>query len=98
MSLAFWRDIAVVWLALLCLIGMAVPLAAAVFAVKGMGIALDHTPGLFGKAQAITGRVRAVTETGSRETVTRILHAQYRVQRVTNFISLLGARRTDGSR
>ena len=98
MSLAFWRDIAVVWLALLCFIGMAIPLAAALFAVKGMGIVVDRTPELLGKVQEVTGKVRDTTDKGSRQAVNGVLHAQYRVERVTNALRLLGSRRTDGPR
>ena len=90
MSLAFWRDVAIVWLALFCFIGMAVPLAAALFAVKGVAVVLDRTPGVLGKAQGVTRRVRDYTDAGSRQAVTRALRVQHRVQHVTSAIRLLG--------
>lgn len=86
MSLALWRDMAVVWLALLCFIGMVVPLAIAFFAVKGLGIVLDRTPALFGKARSVSRRVRAESDAGSRQVVTRIEAVQRRVQAVTGAV------------
>jgi hypothetical protein len=36
MNLSFWRDVSIVWLSLLCFIGLVIPLAALFFAVKGV--------------------------------------------------------------
>lgn len=64
MDLGFWRDLAVIWLALFCFIGLLVPVAIAVFAVKGMHIVIDRAPRYLQMAQDV-----------SRQTRTRVHHA-----------------------
>lgn len=39
MTLSFWRDASIVWLSLLCFIGLLIPLAALFFAVRGLDAA-----------------------------------------------------------
>jgi hypothetical protein len=97
-SLAFWRDLAIVWLALLCLIGMAVPLVVAFFAVKGMGILLGRAPALLGKVHQVTQHVRTQTDIGSRQVVTRIEDAEQRISTITNAAQRLTTRRAAGLR
>jgi len=41
MEVTFWRDVAVVWLALFCFIGLLIPLALLYFTVRGVN-ALHH--------------------------------------------------------
>ena len=98
MSLALWRDIAVVWLALFCFIGMVVPLAIAFFAVKGFGIVLDRTPELLGKVRGVSRRVRDQSDAGSRQVVARIEAAQRRVQTVAGAVRRPLGRRAPDSR
>lgn len=62
MDLEFWRDVAVVWLALLCFIGMVLPLGLAFFAVKGMHAAVARVPGWLHQAQDVSHSVRGQTE------------------------------------
>jgi hypothetical protein len=97
-SLAFWRDLAIVWLALLCLIGLAVPLAAAVFAVKGTGFVVDRTPELLRKAQSITRQVRDRTDAGSRQIVIGMMAAQHRADDIVAAAQRVVGRRDNGSR
>ena len=63
-DLGFWRDLAVIWLALFCFIGLLVPVAIAVFAVKGMHIVIDRTPRYLQMAPDV-----------SRQTRTHVHHA-----------------------
>jgi len=59
--LELWRDIAVVWLAFLCFIGMVIPLVIAFFAVKGMHVAVDRLPRWLGQAQQASRKMRTET-------------------------------------
>lgn len=68
LSLALWRDISVIWLALLCFIGLAVPLGAAYFAVRAMDAALNKTASGLGKVQGYSRMAR----TGSADWSARI--------------------------
>lgn len=65
MTLAQLRDISIVWLSLLCFIGMAIPLVITYFAVRGMNQVLGRTPGYLRRAQGISraarDRTRSVT-------------------------------------
>lgn len=91
-TLDFWRNLAIVWLAFLCMIGMIIPLAASVFAVKGMHVLVDRTPALLGKARSAGRRVRAVTEEGSRRVAEPVIVAG----RATTRIATLSRRLRGG--
>jgi hypothetical protein len=97
-SLAVWRDVAIVWLALLCFIGMAVPLAEAVFAVKGTGLVLDRTPELLGKVHSLSRRMRAEADSGSRQVVTRVTSIQRRTDHFADVVRRRGSRSANHSR
>jgi hypothetical protein len=91
-ELALWRDIAVVWLALLCFIGMLVPLAAAFFAVKGMHFLVDRTPRLLIKAQGYSRIMRQQTDTASRTVAAPVIAAQRQATRWSTFAARLTGR------
>ena len=76
MSLEFWRDIAVVWLALLCFIGMVVPLVLAFFAVKGMHAAVARTPRWLGYLQGYSSTARRYVERGARQAAQPVIRGQ----------------------
>ena len=65
MELALWRDIALVWLAFLCFIGLIIPVAVSIFAVKGMHAAVDRTPRLLRQVQGYSRALRDQTESAS---------------------------------
>ena len=52
MELAFWRNIAIVWLSLFCFVGLIIPLVIGYFAVRGLAVVLL----LLGKVMVDTGR------------------------------------------
>ena len=62
LSLAIWRDVSLIWLSLLCLIGLAVPLALAYLAVRGMDAALKKAGQGMQKAQGYSKIAREQTE------------------------------------
>lgn len=62
MELAFWRDVSIVWLAFLCLIGQSIPLVALYFVVRGMAAAHRGTVSLFGQGQRYSKIMRQQSE------------------------------------
>lgn len=89
MSLEFWRDLAIVWLALLCFIGMLIPLAAMVFAVKGVHVAVAKTPGLLQQAQGKTRLARNKVDDASRIVADQVIRARSRVTGIQTRLSRL---------
>ncbi|HXF61170.1 MAG TPA: hypothetical protein VNK95_06115 [Caldilineaceae bacterium] len=81
-SLEVWRDIAVVWLALLCFIGLLLPLAVALVAVKGMHFAVDRTPRLLRQAQGYSRAARNRVDTAAQQTANRVIHASTALTRL----------------
>jgi hypothetical protein len=99
MSLEFWSNLATVWLAFLCFIGMLIPLAAVIFAVKGMHVAVDRTPGLFRQVQGHTHRVRVRVESTGEKTVQQVVRSRSAVTRVQARVArLLGVRQDNSAR
>ena len=62
MALEFWRDLAVIWLSLLCFIGAMIPLAIFYFAVRGMHAVTNHARPLLHKAQSYSRLAREQTD------------------------------------
>jgi len=76
MSLAIWRDLAVVWLALLCFIGSLIPLVAFYFAVRGMSAVNRRVPPLLQKAQTYSRTARARTDDVSTRVAAPVMRAR----------------------
>lgn len=76
MELALWRDIALVWLAFLCLIGLVVPLAVSLFAVKGMHAVVDRTPRLLRQLQGHSRSLRTQVDKASYRVAEPVIQAQ----------------------
>jgi hypothetical protein len=81
MTLAQLRDISVVWLSLLCFIGMLIPLAVTYFAVRGMNHVLDKTPGAMRRAQGISRAARDRTLAVSNQVAEPLIRTQGAVVR-----------------
>lgn len=62
MTIEFWRNVSVVWIALHMFILCLLPLGIAFLAARGMNWALGKAPVGFHRLQEISGRVRAKTE------------------------------------
>jgi predicted PurR-regulated permease PerM len=77
-SLALWRDIALIWLALLCFIGLVIPLAVMLFAVKGMHAAVDRTPRLLRQVQGRTRALRSQVDAASYRVSDPVIQMQRR--------------------
>ncbi len=96
MELAFWRDLAVVWLSLLCFIGMIIPLAIIFYAVKGMHVAIDRTPRLMNRAQGYSRFMRQQTDSASRAVAAPFITVQRQAARWSTFGARLAGRRPSG--
>ncbi len=95
MTLEFWRDLSVVWLALFCVIGMTLPLALAAFAVKGMHQLVARAPGWLGYARRAAADARRMSEKGSRRVVAPIITANRTAARLGTVVQRLSGRRTN---
>ncbi len=73
--MAVWRDIAAVWLAFLCFLGLIIPLAIALFAVKGMHVAVDRTPRLLRQVQGYTHLARTHVDAASAHVAAPVIKA-----------------------
>ncbi len=89
MSIEFWRNLAVVWLALFCFIGLVIPLTVAFFAVKGMHVAVAKTPGLLHQAQDGTRQARLKVDGASRTVAEQVVRARSRLTRIQTRLSRL---------
>lgn len=89
MELAFWRDVSVVWLAFFCFIGMIVPLAVSLFAVKGMHAAVDRTPRLLRQVQGYSRALRTHTDVASRRVAEPVIQAHKTTTRVSTALNRL---------
>jgi hypothetical protein len=58
MELAFWRDLSVIWLSLLCFIGLLIPLVALYYVVRGMQIVNQRALPLLKQAQTYSRLAR----------------------------------------
>jgi hypothetical protein len=85
-DLGFWRDIAIVWLAFLCFIGMIAPLVMAFFAVKGVHVAVDRLPRWLGQAQRVSHKVRAETVTIADRIAEPVIAAERKATRLSRFV------------
>ncbi|MEX1019220.1 MAG: hypothetical protein WDZ49_06145 [Litorilinea sp.] len=62
LTLSLWRDISLIWISLLYLIGLIIPLALAYLAVRGMDAALNKATVGMRKAQHFSHQTRIQTE------------------------------------
>jgi hypothetical protein len=97
-ELALWRDIALVWLAFLCFIGLVIPLAVALFAVKGMHVVIDRTPGLLRQVQGYSRVVRTQTAAASRRTAAPLIQVHKQSTRYATLLDRLLRRPPSQSR
>jgi hypothetical protein len=79
MNLDFWRNVSIIWLALQLFIILVIPLAITYFAVRGMSFVLKKTPPVFHKAQEISGKVRATTDSAAERAVEPVIEANKKV-------------------
>jgi len=89
MSISFWRDLSIIWLSLFCFIGLAIPLVAFYFMVRGMNALQARVVPLLRKTQDISHMVRLRTEQTSEQIATPIIHAQRRYTQTSTWLQKL---------
>ncbi len=89
MELALWRDIAIVWLSLLCFIGLIVPVALSILAVKGMHVVVDRTPRFLRQVQGHTRSVRTQVDAASDRIAEPMIRAHKHSSRISTLLDRL---------
>lgn len=93
MELALWRDISLVWLAFLCLIGLLIPLAVSIFAVKGMHAAVDRTPHLLRQVQGYTRAARTKVDVASTQVAEPLIQTHKKSSHLATMLDRIFRRR-----
>lgn len=89
MGVEFWRDLAVVWLSLLCLVMLILPVVVLYFAVRGMGAVNAAAPRFLHKAQSYTQMAKVQTNQMSEKVAQPIVRAQSRASKMSTTIRSL---------
>lgn len=90
LSLGMWRDISLIWLSLLCFIGLVLPLALAYLAVRGMDAALRHASTGLHKAQSLSAQARVKTASMSHKVAAPVIAVNRHVSRWQRVARALG--------
>ena len=78
-ELAFWRNLAIIWLSLFCFIGLAIPLAIGYFVVRGVGLVPGKIRPLLQRVRGYSTILRQQSENAS----TRVSEPLIRIRRQT---------------
>lgn len=92
MEIEFWRNLAIIWLSLFCIVGLIVPIVGLYFAVRGMSAATTAMPRLLGNAQSTTRSIRSRTDRLSNSVAQPVLSAQQKVIQAGETVRALGVR------
>lgn len=92
MDLAFWRDISLIWLSLICFVALVIPLGIAYFAVKGINALSARVPPLLHQAQELSHTVRTRTESASLQVATPVIRTRRQATRLTTALRALWPR------
>ena len=92
MELGFWRDLALIWLAFLCFIGLSVPVVIAVFAVKGVHVVVDRTPRYLHMVQDVSRQARGHVNRAADVVVAPVVQSQSHWTRIRTRWQRLWAR------
>ena len=82
MTLEFWRNISVVWIAIHLVLLCLVPLAVAFLAVRTMSWVLGRTSDGLQRLQDASGHARANTEEAAAQVTSAVIEGQSKVERV----------------
>jgi hypothetical protein len=93
MSLAFWRDVSIVWLSILCFIAQIVPLVALYFAIRGMNTAHRASFTLFRRTQGYSQLMRQQSTEISDRVATPVMRTSARLTQIQATWRRLWARR-----
>lgn len=78
MELAFWRNLAIIWLSLFCFIGLLIPLVIGYFAVRGLAVVPGKVRPLLRKVQGYSQIMQEQSEKAGQRVAAPViqLHAQ----------------------
>jgi len=82
MSLEFWRNVSVVWIAIHAFVLFLIPTAIAYFMVRGINWVLAKTKLGFSKAQGFSRQVNEKTEALSEQVAAPVIAAHSQASRV----------------
>ncbi len=82
MSLEFWRNVSVVWIAIHAIVLFLIPTAIAYFLVRGINWLLSKTKLGFAKAQGVSRQVNERTEALSERIAAPVIAARSKAARV----------------
>ncbi len=91
MSIAFWRDLSVVWLSLFCFIALVIPIVILYFVVRGMNYVQGKVHMLFQKAQGISRLVRVQTDRISDKVAEPVIQAHGRFAKTRTWLQSIWA-------
>ncbi len=94
MALSLWRDISVVWLSLFCLIGLAIPLVALYFVVRGLNSLHQKTAGVLRQGQTYSRQLRQQGDRVSRAVAEPLIRTQGKATRWRTALDRLWSNRT----
>lgn len=98
MDIALGRNLAIIWLSLFCLIGLAVPLVVLFFAVRGLNRVPGKVRSLLQKARGYSRTLHQQSEILSTRVSEPLLRLNHRANRVlTTARLILPARRSKAS-
>ncbi len=89
MDVTFWRDLAVIWLSLFCLIGLVVPVAALYFIVRGVNTVHGGTQRLLYKGQTLSKQARGQVLKGTTRVDEEAIRVQSHLKRTETIIRKL---------
>ena len=82
MEVTFWRDLAVVWLALFCFIGLLIPLVLSYFTVRGVNALHGLLYRLAQQGQGLSGQARRQVTQASAQVDEQAVRIQGQTRRV----------------
>lgn len=82
MEVTFWRDLAVVWLSLFCLIGLLLPIALFYFVVRGVNSLHGLVQRTMWRGQGVSGSVRRQVTRVSAQVDEQAVRLQGRMKQV----------------
>lgn len=93
MDFSFERDIALIWLSIFCVLGLAAPILGLYFAVRAMNVAQKKSVELLKEGHIRVQQVRQQTERVSDRTAQPILRAQSQIAQAKTTLKKLAGRK-----
>lgn len=89
MELAFWRNIAIVWLSLFCFVGLIIPLVIGYFAVRGLAVVPGKVRPLLRKAQGYSQIMQQQSEKASQRVAAPVIQLHVQATKLQTIVTKL---------